>query len=270
MPISVTSARVGNAPSENSLLACVEQTLLARHPARQSGDVPDATIETLTDAVLMSDDALAQPLARVRLRHGLTAEGVMLRLLAPISRRLGERWTADTVDFCDVTLGVIRLRRALRRLSIETTEPPADPGPRRIALWTVPGDQHRFGTVMLAAIFARRGWTVVDMPIERPEDIGRQLRIHPCSVVGLSIGNERLLPTLIACVDAIRLTGAALMVGGALLEAQPDLVSVVGADGAATDGVSAVHEAERLHLVRKAAAGVPAIMQPRVAAGWIG
>ena len=270
MPKSLMSTRPVNGPDGTSMLASVERALLARHAAPSTDAIPAGTIGTLTDAALESDDALAKPLAKARLRHALTVEGVMLKLLAPISRQLGERWTADTVDFCDVTLGVIRLRRALRRLLVEAPDPPANPAQRRIALWTVPGDQHRFGTVMLAAIFARRGWSVIDTLIDRPDDITRQLRIRPCAVVGLSIGNERLLPSLMACADAVRLAGASLIVGGSLLEIRPDLAEMVGADVAVADAASAVGEADRLLVLRRAAAGTPPLIQPRVAAGWIG
>ena len=270
MPKSLLSTRPGTGADGTSMLACVERAVLARHSAPADSEIPEGTIGTLTDATLLSDEALAQPLAKARLRHSLTVEGVMLKLLAPISRQLGARWNADTVDFCDVTLGVIRLRRALRRLVGETSDTRIVPGPRRIALWTVPGDQHRFGTAMLAAIFARRGWTVVDTPIDRPDDIARHLRVRPCAVVGLSIGNERLLTSLMACADAARLAGASLMVGGALLETRPDLATVIGADVAVTDASSAVVEADRLLLLRRAAAGPPPMIQPRVAAGWIG
>ena len=270
MPKSLTNMRPGNGPDGTTMLACVERALLARHAATSSSAIPEGTIGALTDAALLSDEALAQPLAKARLRHALTAEGVMLKLLAPVSRKLGDRWNADTLDFCDVTLGVIRLRRALRRLLVETPDAPIDPTQRRIALWTVPGDQHRFGTAMLAAIFSRRGWAVIDTPIDRPDDIARQLRVRPCGVVGLSIGNERLLSGLMACADAVRLAGARLMVGGSLLEMRPDLAAVVGADAAVGEATEAVTEADRLLHLRRPAAGTPPVIQPRVAAGWIG
>ncbi len=261
--------RPGRSPEGLSILACVERALVARHPTPGAGAIPDSAIDWLAGMAVARGDVFAGPLADARARYGLDAEATMLQLLAPVSRRLGDSWLADELDFCDVTLGVIRLQHALFRLRDEDRRRGLGGGLRRIALWTVPGDQHRFGMSMLAAIFARRGWTVLDEPLTHVDEIGDRLRRRACPIAGLSISNERLVPALLSCADAVRRAGASLMVGGALLASSPEIGALAGANAAVQDPHAAVNEAERLLVLRTGAGGIPAV-KPRIAAGWLG
>ena len=75
---------------------------------------------------------------------------VMLNLLAPAARRLGERWTADECDFTAVTLGLWRIQSILFSLS-ESSPPLFDHPDRtvgRILVAAMPGSDHTLGVLM--------------------------------------------------------------------------------------------------------------------------
>ena len=61
---------------------------------------------------------MLKPLISLRTfcRDGLPVERVLLDLLAPSARLMGEMWTADQVSFVDVTLGLSRIQQMLRQL----------------------------------------------------------------------------------------------------------------------------------------------------------
>ena len=76
-------------------------------------------------------------------------------------------------------------------------------------------------------------------------------------VAGFSIGSMSRLDGLAHCIRSVRRAShnpdLYVMVGGPLFLAQPDLVTRVGADAAATDAASAVRQAGGLLAVRAAA-----------------
>lgn len=209
-------------------------------------DVEAFTIMSLHEEahVLLSfvDDCLAS---------GNSVETVFVELLAPAARRLGEYWTADSEDFVGVTMGLWRIQEVLRELTLRIP-PAARPGNgQRSALFSpMPGEQHSFGTLMVAECFQRAGWDT-DVLIEptRSELTGKFAKRH-YDLIGLTVSNDCSTSALSSLVTTIKAVSSnphiKVLLGGRVINEQPELARECGADATAHDAVSAVEAADHM------------------------
>ncbi len=204
-----------------------------------------------TQQVMSRDDAgIHDHLAAQRAR-GVSVESLYVHLLAPAARHLGELWDDDRCHFADVTVGMGRLQQLMRGLSTAfgtEIDPPA--GGRRALLMPAPGDQHTFGLSMVAEFFARAGWEVVGVMDPQAANFEDRVKEEWFDLVGISAGSTTRMDSMLACITKVRRLShnrsVAVMVGGPLFAAHPELVEQLGADGVATDGQHAPALAERL------------------------
>jgi methanogenic corrinoid protein MtbC1 len=200
---------------------------------------------------------LEQDIDRV-LRHvedlrarGMALEDVYLRLLAPTARHLGEMWVADTLDFTMVTIALGRLQQVVREVS-STSRNETDPRDQLLRALLVPaaGEQHTFGLVMVAEFFLRAGWDVWGGPLSTTEEVVALVSGEWFDMVGVSLSRESLLANVAIEIREIRRASRnqaiAVMVGGPVFTAHPQLALEVGADATAPDGKAAPIAAERL------------------------
>ena len=189
------------------------------------------------------------------LDQGIPPEALYLDLLTPAAQRLGELWTEDECDFTEVTIGVWRLRNAMRELSPTFLRAPASnvrngtTAPRAL-LVPLPGEQHSFGLSMVFDFFRRAGWNAWTGPLNTRGELASMVRGQWIDVVGFSLACDERLDTARAEIRAVRAAsrnpGMAVMVGGPPFIANPALAASVGADGTALDGLQAVNNAHAL------------------------
>ena len=114
----------------------------------------------------------------------------------------------------------------------------------------VPGDQHTFGSVIVAEFMRRAGWDVWDDPGASRDDIIALVQNESFSVVGLSVSCDARLEGLSSLIRAIRRSSRnksiGIMVGGRPFVERPEQVTLVGADVTASDGKEAVSQAQHL------------------------
>ena len=227
---------------------------------------PQAAIDLAT--LVMRDDwpddhgpGIVAHVAAAIAEKGL--ESVCLDLLAPAARHLGDLWSEDICSFTDVTIGLMRLQSALLAVTVPALglASGAD-GRRTLLLAPLPGEQHTFGLTMVAGFFERAGWDVTLIAqgaaeSGAPDRIEAAVRANWYGVVGLSAGSTvqlaglpRFLPRLRAIS---RNPDLAIMLGGPIFVAQPELARELGADTTAANGAHAVQVAEELIAPRKAA-----------------
>ncbi|MFO1057965.1 MAG: cobalamin-dependent protein [Dongiaceae bacterium] len=182
--------------------------------------------------------------------RGATIETLFLDLLAPAARRLGELWSADLVDFVEVTIGLGRLQQVLREFTPAfQRDAVLRSRSRRLLIVPTIGEQHTFGLIMVAEFFRRAGWGVWRSfgPSSELVDVVRQ---EWFSVVGFSAGSETRLDALASEIRAVRRASCnravGVMVGGPVFVAHPEFVPLVGADTMANDGRDAPRQAEDL------------------------
>ncbi len=186
----------------------------------------------------------------MRDRH-VPVETILLDLLAPTAKLLGEMWEEDDVDFAQVTIALCCLQQVLRDVSGVFDAPKAvsTDGSYRALLAPVPGEQHIFSVLLVDEFFRRANWDVWTMPAATETELLDLVRRESFDMAGLSVSCEAWLPELkklIVCLRAAsRNPGLVIMVGGRPFVENPALVASVGADATASDGRQAAFEARR-------------------------
>jgi MerR family transcriptional regulator, light-induced transcriptional regulator len=189
------------------------------------------------------------------LETGSSVETVYVELLAPAARKLGEYWEEDSEDFVGVTMGLWRIQEILRELTLRIPPKSRLGHGQRSALFSMmPGEQHSFGTLMVAECFQRAGWDT-DVLIEptQSELTGKFANRH-YDLIGLTVSRDCSTGLLGSMVKTIKAVSSnphiRIMLGGRVLNEQPELVDECGADATATDAMSAVALADRLVPVK--------------------
>ncbi len=254
-----------------SLSSLVEREIIPRlvasHPnagalsvSGKSGEITAEEVDAFAPLSLQVEaDSLLDYVDAI-LRRGVGIDTVLVDLLAPAARRLGEYWEDDRCDFVDVTMGLWRLQEIVHelgaRLPVER-----QPGPGRRALFaSMPGDQHSFGTIVVEELFCREGWLTDRLSEASTPDLLERVAGEWFDVVGLTISCDyhiAPLPSIIAALRNVsRNPKLCVMVGGRIFVEDPSLAERMGADGTAADAKVAVKIAEGLvdTLVRGAIA----------------
>ncbi len=190
-------------------------------------------------------------LARVEalIARGVTINALMLDLLAPVARRLGELWEDDRCDFVDVTMGLWRLQQIVHDL---TARYPMDPhrSARRALFLSMPGDQHSFGATMVEEVFRLEGWDTDLLVDPSDHDLLERAACGWYDIVGLTVSlacHIERVPSVIQGLRSVSLNPRIrVMVGGPAINADPALATRIGADGTASDAKMAVKLAEEI------------------------
>lgn len=222
---------------------------LSAPPPSEVVQITASHVRTL--ATLAVDDAAggAETFVRGLQDAGASHEQLLLELLAPCARWMGEQWEEDTLNFSQVTIGLWRLQRVLHGLS----PAPGQVGryesdSRRALLAAVPGAQHTFGVAMVAEFFTRAGWDVDCEPRVSWLDLRTRLSSHWFDLFGLSVATSDSIPKVASAILDIRKAAANpqlfVMVGGPMAAQMPELASLCGADAMASDAPTAVAAAD--------------------------
>lgn len=183
--------------------------------------------------------------------RGSSIEVLLLHLLAPTARLLGDLWKEDLCSFGEVTVGLSRLQQLLRELSspFENEIEHVEHG-RRAMLAAAPGEQHTFGITVVEEFLRRAGWDVWSEPSPARGELVGVVRGQWFDVVGLSLSCDLLFDDLGSTIDTLRRASlnraVRVMVGGRLFIDHPELVLRIGADATAVDGRDAVQRSRHL------------------------
>jgi methanogenic corrinoid protein MtbC1 len=249
------------------LLETLQAEIIPRMLVAHRAGAPDATaaaaaeppdtwingIDRLADLVFDQDPDAAGAYVRGQRERGRGTAALLLQLLAPTARRLGEQWTADERSFAEVTLALGRLQALLWDLSLSARDEDfADAGPARgrVLISAAPGEQHTFGASMVAEFFRWWGWDVVAGPFRTDRALVRAVSAETFSVVGLSLSADRGVDGLATQISRLRSDSGkdqpAIMVGGRVFTGRPELATEVGADASADTAAEATNVAANL------------------------
>ncbi len=197
--------------------------------------------------VVSQEADVAASYVNALLHKGADLEALLLNLLAPTARKLGELWDCDEIDFVDVTIGTSRLQQVLHKFTFELERGASAPG-RRVLLLPTPGEQHTFGLLMVSEFFRREGWHVIGTPNLDLAQIEAAVAEHWFALIGFSLSSERLLDTLHSTIKAVRACSknqsVQIVVGGNAFSLSPELRQSIGADFIVGDAHEAVKFAE--------------------------
>ena len=183
--------------------------------------------------------------------RGVCLESLLLELLAPAARHLGDLWNEDLCDFTDVTVGLGRLQHALHVFTHNSShDHSVRQTPRKALLAAAPGEQHTFGISMVAEFFRQAQWDVCCETGAGTEVLLASVRAEHFDLVGLSIGSESRLDAVRELIQQLRENSCnpdvRIMVGGQAILDDPSRGARVGADATAMDGRRAVLQSQQL------------------------
>jgi len=166
---------------------------------------------------------------------GFDLEDVYLDGLVPAARLLGEWWCSDRIDFAEVTIGINCLQQVLYELSPQfLSQADRKSNGLRAIFFSTPKSQHSFGTVMLTEFFRRSGWEASNLSIESDAVVLEELARHWIDIAGFSICSDRGVDALRQLIVDARQASlnpkVQFMIGGPMVELDPDLLATLGAD----------------------------------------
>lgn len=170
-----------------------------------------------------------------------TADTLCLHYIAPAARRLGEAWEADELGFLDVTLGLARLHGFQRQVQPDFIPRGRHRTDLHALFSPVPTETHVLGVVMAAGFFRRAGWSV-DMNLDQGADeLVRRAASGGYGLLGLSAGCRAVIPELRAILPRLRALPSRpkIVLGGYLLELEPNIAAELDLDGTMTDVTTA-------------------------------
>lgn len=188
---------------------------------------------------------------------GATVETICLDLLAPAARKLGEMLDRDECDFLDVTMGLWRLQEVMREVAARSPVDLVEMQMPYSALFSpMPGDHHNFGVIMIEEVFARSGWRSEALVKPERRELLDRLARQPFDLVGLTLARDCPSAALGNLIRAVRNVSAnpniIVLVGGRMINENPEIAIEVGADGTGADALAALEIAN--NLVKTAAA----------------
>lgn len=212
---------------------------LRRLGAELQGRVSAPSVENRPEA----DSLLGECLAAVRaldrrglseaLKRGSTAlgaQGVLVRLIAPLSERLGECWRTGEITAAHEHFATGLIRSYLMHLA----EPFAGSrnAPTLVAA-TPPGQLHELGALLAAAVAVNLGWRTVYLGASLPVvEIAGAARQADARAVALSLVypvDDKILAGNLARLRESLSAETALIVGGRGVPAYRDVLVGIGA-----------------------------------------
>ena len=201
--------------------------------------------------LLSHDEQAAHAFAAELIERGVTTERLYEGLFAEAARTMGEMWLDDDCSFYDVTLGTGRIQRLIREFSHQFLADYLYPGSTgRLLLCSASDEQHSLGIAVLAEFFVRDGWDVHVGPGLGSEALLDKVRESDYNLLGFSIACTSRISKLQQDIRRARQVSrnrdVRVIVGGALITADPSLAERIGADGYATDATTAIAAARRI------------------------
>lgn len=213
--------------------------------------IPGEIVQTFTHLAVSQDGADAARLVEQLFADGVPAEAVMLELLGPAARQLGEMWCGDRLGFVEVTIGLSRIQKLLRQFRIPPGRVEADKG--RVLLAPLQGEQHIFGLRVVEEFLLRDGWDVRCVLRPCAGELAQLAADDAYDIIGFSVSGERLLPALRQAIREVRSAsrnrGVRIMVGGVLFAGPAPCEHPCDADATVRDAEEAVARANEWHAL---------------------
>lgn len=164
-----------------------------------------ADLATFASLCAAGDRAACGALIDRLMSEGLQTDSVLVDLVAPAARLLGQRWEDDTLDFMSVTVGLVLMHELIHALGYEVHDGPMESGVvRRVMLASAPGSQHVLGLSIVSEFFRKAGWQVVLEVSPSRTELCRAVGNEWFDLIGLSVGLESQLVDLPALVGTLR------------------------------------------------------------------
>jgi methanogenic corrinoid protein MtbC1 len=151
-----------------------------------------------------------------RCSEGLSLESILLDLVAPAARLLGEQWQADLRSFTEVCAGLGTIQQVVHVLGPSFA--PALPHRGLVVLVAAPGEQHTLGLYLVGEFLRRAGWGVQVSPTMSEPELVDLVASEQVEMIGITVSNDHLLEPLASLIESVRSAsrnpGLTVMLGG--------------------------------------------------------
>lgn len=200
-------------------------------------EIQRSVVLQIASAALNADRFEAEEALLTCLESGLSAEELIDTYIPHVARLLGDAWCEDLMGFAEVTIGVARLQGHVRMLDMRTHRPKIDAIKQPSVLLAVaPECYHTLGPMIALSQFRRLGASVRLLLTHSSDDLLDAMNSEAYDLVALTATAHEKLDTLRDFVDIIRQTrdtAPPVVVGGSILDVEPETHILVGADHAA-------------------------------------
>jgi methanogenic corrinoid protein MtbC1 len=217
--------------TRSELLSAIEEhviprLLIAHNLPRTQGDgrlgrvLPTAEeVQHLIQLATQSDLQGSIGMALTMLGAGVALETILLQLVAPAARVLGQDWEDDLRSFTEVTVGLGTLHELVHTLAPQETFENMDssgsslrqPGsarelePRgRAVLVSGPGEQHTLGLYIFGELLRHARWSVLIEATMSEREVVQHVKSQAVDAVGISISSQERLAAVAHLISAIK------------------------------------------------------------------
>jgi methanogenic corrinoid protein MtbC1 len=245
-------------------LSAVVPALLDRHPVpAPRGKIwrPHRQVAELATLLIAADQTEARLLIEELCAHEGSVWPLYATLFEPAARLLGDRWDRDDCSEFDVTLGLSRLRMAVRHLSDDVPPIAASLAYEPVVLIAPePGEVHGLGAALDSEVLWHAGWHPHCEFPATDKALQDLLAATWFDVLDLSLSVAfrredslaRVATTIARARDASRNPSIAVIVGGRVFVEQKTAGGKVGADGACRTALD-IEQAIQQGMMRRAA-----------------
>jgi methanogenic corrinoid protein MtbC1 len=197
------------------------------------------TRDRLWGAVADRDEYAAVATVFAALDAGMTAEDVLLEVIAPVQDKVGLEWAAGRINVAQEHAATAISDRVIAALAHHPASKPAVPA-GRVIVACVNGEWHALPARLLADVLRLRGWQVDFLGAQVPTlHLVAHVNHHTPDVVALSCSLPTRLPTAHAAITASKASGAVVLAGGAGFGPDGRYARRLGADAWAPDARAA-------------------------------
>ncbi|WP_307827623.1 cobalamin B12-binding domain-containing protein [Planomonospora sp. ID82291] len=205
--------------------------------------VPAAAVGRYLELIGRGEEYAAVDLALELLDGGASAEAVLLDLVAPAQRRVGDLWAGNTWSVAREHAATAVSERVVAAVAARV-RPPSVRG--RITVACADGEYHALPTRLLAEVLRLRGWRVdfLGASVPGPHLIAHLHQVGP-DAVALSCTLPTRLPRAHATITACRSVGVPVLAGGRGFGADGRFARLLGADAWAPTADAAADRLDR-------------------------
>jgi MerR family transcriptional regulator, light-induced transcriptional regulator len=200
----------------------------------------DQQIEAFAKYSVSHDPAQASHLLHQLIDQGFRNEDLMLYLITPAARHLGQLWQEDLLDFAQVTNGLMCMHSLTHQMGYEYQEGPLNAGAqKRVMLASAPGSQHILGLTIVSEFFRKEGWQTVVEVSPSKDELMHAVANEWFDVIGISVAIQlqldHLKPLIESLRDASRNPKTMVLLGGPIFTVQCLTADQFSADEICTD-----------------------------------
>ncbi|WP_042391034.1 cobalamin B12-binding domain-containing protein [Streptacidiphilus melanogenes] len=202
---------------------------------------PSVLADRLWHAVAEGDEHAAARIVITSVAAGVSAETLLLEVIAPVQARIGVEWAADRITVAQEHAATAINERVIALLAHHPDGAP-DTGHRgRVIVTCVDGEWHALPARLVAEVLVLHGWKVDYLGAQTPTPhlIAHLHRVNPDAVL-LSGSIPTHLPAAHAAITACQAVGVPVLAGGRAFGPDGRYARALHADGWAADARGAL------------------------------